>query len=180
MSLWHCICLLNIQRELCCDYKTEASAIINRQLKSELLQLQLPDWHHRAPHQLGNYRQQLERNTGQPKSVQMCRWMCVSLHMSVFDAVKLAVIISRNSKKETFINLTAVSHSLTRNQLKAQVSRRDVMFMTGLEQRMVLLSAREGILWVNDRDSVSGCESLGSMVGGWLPRDAVESLHGQL
>ncbi len=83
MSLWHCICLLNIQCELCSNYKTEASAIINRQLKSELLQLQLPDWHHSAPHQLGNYRQQLERNTGQPKSVRMCRWMCVSLHMCV-------------------------------------------------------------------------------------------------
>lgn len=104
---------------------------------------------------------------------------CVYLCICVFDAVKLAVIISRNSKKETFINLTAVSPSLTRNQLKTQVSRRDVMFMTGLEQRRVLLSACKGILRVTDRDRVSSCESLGSMVGGWLPRDAVESLHGQ-
>lgn len=54
------------------------------------------------------------------------------------------------------------------------------MFMTGLAQRMVLLSAREGILRLTDRDSISGWESLGSMVGGWQPRDAVESLHGQL
>lgn len=109
MSLWHCICLLNIQCELCSNYKTEASAIINRQLKSELLQLQLLDWHHRAPHQLGNYRQQLERNTGQPKSVRMCRWMCVSLQTCVFDASKLAVIFRRKSLRETFVNLTAVS-----------------------------------------------------------------------
>lgn len=54
------------------------------------------------------------------------------------------------------------------------------MFMTGLAQRMVLLSAREGILRLTDRDSISGWESLGSMVGGWQPGDAVESLHGQL
>lgn len=49
------------------------------------------------------------------------------------------------------------------------------MFMTGLAQRMVLLSAREGILRLTDRDSISGWESLGSMVGGWQPGDAVES-----
>lgn len=61
-----------------------------------------------------------------------------------------------------------------------QVLKRDVMFMTGLAQRMILLSACKGILRLTDRDSVSGWESLGSMVGGWLPRDAVESLHGQL
>lgn len=92
---------------------------------------------------------------------------CVHLCICVFDAVKLAVIISRNSKKETFINLTAVSPSLTRNQLKTQVSRRDVMFMTGLGQRMVLLSACKGILRVTDRDRDSGFESLG-LYGGWV------------
>ncbi len=54
------------------------------------------------------------------------------------------------------------------------------MFMTDLAQHMVLLSVHEGILRLTDRDSVSGWESLGSMVGGWQPGDAAESLHGQL